>query len=89
MALGARSGQVFKTVCRHGTVLAVAGIVIGLPAAFALVRLMSTMLYGVTSTDPLTFAAMPLLLGAVAILATIIPAQRATRIDPIAALREQ
>jgi putative ABC transport system permease protein len=89
MALGAGSGQVFKTVCRHGALLSAVGIVIGLPAAFALVRLMSTLLYGVTTTDPLTFAAMPLLLGGVAILATMIPARRATRIDPIAALREE
>ncbi|HWX41366.1 MAG TPA: FtsX-like permease family protein, partial [Blastocatellia bacterium] len=89
MALGAGSGQVFKTVCKHGALLAVIGIVMGLPAAFALVRLMSTLLYGVTATDPFTFAAMPLLLGAVAILATALPARRATKIDPMAALREE
>jgi putative ABC transport system permease protein len=89
MALGAGSGQVFKTVCKHGALLAAVGIVMGLPAAFALVRLMSTLLYGVTATDPFTFAAMPLLLGAVAILATALPARRATKIDPMAALREE
>ena len=67
--------------------LAIAGIAIGLIAAFALTRVMSTLLFGVTATDPTTFTLISLLLIAVAVLASYVPARRATRVNPLIALR--
>lgn len=87
MALGARTGDVLKMVLWQGGKLAGAGIVIGLTGAFALTRLMSTLLFEVSVTDPTTFLVITLLLGAVALLACWIPAWRATKVDPMIALR--
>jgi putative ABC transport system permease protein len=87
MALGAQSGDVLKLVVRNGFVLALIGIVIGLSVSFAATRLMTTLLYGVSATDPMTFAVDALLLAAVALLACYIPARRATKVDPLTALR--
>ena len=87
MALGAQTGAVLKLAVGYGLRLVVAGIVIGLIAAFALTRVMSTLLFGVTATDPTTFTLISLLLVAVAALASYIPARRATKVDPIIALR--
>jgi ABC-type antimicrobial peptide transport system permease subunit len=67
--------------------LSIAGLVIGLVAAFGLTRLMTALLFGVSSTDPLVFMAIPLLLAGVAFMASFIPALRATKIDPMIALR--
>jgi putative ABC transport system permease protein len=67
--------------------LTIAGIAIGLIGAFVLTRLMSSLLFGVKASDPLTFVTVPLVLGLVALLACLIPARRATRIDPLVALR--
>lgn len=89
IALGARTGDVLKMVLRHGLILAAIGLVIGLGIAFALTRLMSAMLYGVTATDPLTFAIIALLLSGVALLACYLPARRATQVDPLIALRSE
>lgn len=89
MALGARAGDVRGMVLRQGGVLALAGIALGLAAAFVLTRFLSSMLYGVSATDSFTFAAVALLLAAVAVLASYIPAHRATRIDPTEALRSE
>ncbi|MEW6127981.1 MAG: ABC transporter permease [Acidobacteriota bacterium] len=87
MALGAKSGDVLKMVVGQGMVLAVIGLGIGLVAAFGLTRLMTTLLFGVSATDPLIFAILPLLLAGVAVAASLIPARRATKVEPIIALR--
>lgn len=87
MALGAQRKDVLKLVVGQGMMLAVGGAAIGLAAAFALTRLMSSLLFGVSATDAATFAIVALLLIAIALLACYLPARRATRIDPIEALR--
>jgi putative ABC transport system permease protein len=87
LALGATPFDVIKLVVGHGMMLALLGVAIGLIGAFMLTRLMSSMLYGVSATDPVTFAALALLLAAVALLASYIPARRATKVDPMVALR--
>jgi putative ABC transport system permease protein len=87
MALGAQTGAVLKLAVGYGIKLVLIGIAIGLIAAFALTRLMSTLLFGVTATDPITFTLISLLLICVAALASYIPARRATKVDPMIALR--
>ncbi|HZS05588.1 MAG TPA: ABC transporter permease [Blastocatellia bacterium] len=87
MALGARGADVMKLVLRHGMKLALVGVVTGLGGAFALTRVMEGMLFGVSATDPLTFTVIALLLVAVALLACWLPARRATKVDPLVALR--
>jgi putative ABC transport system permease protein len=87
MALGARAGDVLGLVIRQAGVLALLGITLGLAAAFGLSRFLAGLLYGVSATDPVTFAAAGLLLLALAVLASFLPARRATRIEPVAALR--
>jgi len=87
MALGAQPGGVLMLILRQGLLLTLVGIVIGLAGALALTRVMSGLLFGVEATDPATFAAIVLLLAVVSLLACYIPARRATRIDPLIALR--
>lgn len=87
VALGAQGGDVLQMVLRHGAKLAVTGVATGIITAFALTRLMSGLLFGVSAHDPLTFAAVPGLLIVVALLACYVPARRATLVDPIVALR--
>ena len=87
MALGARQADVLRLILREGGSLAAAGIVAGLAIAFAISRVMQTLLFDVSTTDPLTFIGVPVLLALVAILATLIPARRATRVEPSVALR--
>jgi putative ABC transport system permease protein len=87
MALGAQTPAVFKLVLGQGLRLALIGAGVGLGIAFGVTRLMSRLLFGVTPTDPATFAAIGVLLVWVALLASYIPARRATRVDPMVALR--
>jgi putative ABC transport system permease protein len=72
---------------RQGLWLAIAGVVVGLAAALALARLVTNLLFGVSGADPVTFVAVPLLLLAVSVAATLLPARRASRVDPVEALR--
>jgi len=89
MALGARSGDVIKLVLRQGMQLAAIGIVAGLAGAALLTRVMASLLFGVSATDAATFSAVAALLATVAFAATIIPAWRTTRVDPVVALRDE
>jgi predicted permease len=87
MALGAKPRDVLKLVVRQAMVLALAGVGIGLLASWALTRLMKGLLFSVSVTDPMTFAVISLLMTLIALLACLIPARRATRVDPLVALR--
>jgi putative ABC transport system permease protein len=87
MALGASPGNVLRTVMRRAMLAALAGAALGLAGAAALTNVLKSQLYGISATDPLTFTLAPLVLAAVALLAAYIPARRATRIDPMSALR--
>ena len=89
MAVGAEPARIFRLVIGQGLLLSGAGMVAGLLAAFGLTRLMTSMLVGVKATDPSTFAAMAVLFFMIAALASWLPARRAARLDPIAALREE
>jgi len=89
MALGAARGRVLALVVGQGMALAGAGIAIGLVAAFALTRLLTSQLFGVGATDAPTFTIVSALLVAIALLATLLPAMRATRVDPVVALRDE
>ena len=87
MALGAERKDVLKLVVGQGIVLAAIGVGVGLVLALALTRLMSTLLFGVGATDPITFASVSVLLTGVALGACFVPARRAARVDPMVALR--
>ena len=87
MALGATAQHVAAGVVRHGLLQTAVGVLVGLPAAFGLTRFMESVVFGVTTRDPITFGALPVLLGAVAALACYLPARRAARVDPVVAIR--
>ena len=88
IALGAKAGDILRLVFTNAMATTLTGIVVGLGAAFALTRLLRSLLYQVSPTDPVIFAAIPLLLLSVAVIATYLPARRAMKVDPITALRE-
>src|SRR5262249_48145621 len=89
MALGAKPGAILGLVVRRGMVLSATGVSIGLLAAVMLTRAISSLLYGVTRFDFVTFASVPAILAAVALTACLIPASRAALMDPVKALREE
>jgi ABC-type antimicrobial peptide transport system permease subunit len=87
MALGAEPQRVRKMIVLQGMKLALVGVILGVAAAFGLARLMANMIYGVKTWDPVVFVTVTILLSAVALLATYVPARRAARVSPIVALR--
>ena len=87
MALGASRYEVFELVLKQGMLTRLTGVAAGLVLAFGVTRLMSRLLYGVSATDPLTYALIALLFALVTLLACYLPARRATRVDPMVALR--
>lgn len=89
LALGAEPRAVLRMVLGQGMVLTIIGIGIGVAGATAVARLLSGLLYGVSAVDPVTFVSLSVFLGAIALLAIYLPARRATRVDPIVALRHQ
>jgi ABC-type antimicrobial peptide transport system permease subunit len=89
MALGADRGTIRKLVVWHGMRLALIGVALGIAAAFGLTRFLASFLYGVKSVDPMAFIAVPLILTAVALLAVWLPATRASKVDPMQALRAE
>jgi ABC-type antimicrobial peptide transport system permease subunit len=89
MALGAQQRDVLRMVLGQGGKMAAVGVTVGLVASFGLTRLMATMLFGVTPTDPFTFGGVAVILLAVVLLACWIPARRAMRVDPMVALRHE
>ena len=89
MALGAQRGDILRLVVGRGLLLIGIGVAVGLGASFGVARLLSNLLFGVSPTDPITFVGVPLVLGGMALLASYVPALRATRIDPMRALRAE
>jgi putative ABC transport system permease protein len=89
LALGAQRKDVLRLILRHGMKMSLSGVVLGLVAALGLTRLLSNLLYSVNATDPMTFAVITFLLVAVAVLACFVPAWRATKVDPLTALRTE
>jgi putative ABC transport system permease protein len=89
IALGARSGQVLGMVIRDGMKVIVVSLIVGLASAAAATRLLANQLFGVSTVDPVTFAAVPVILAIVALVACYLPARRASRVDPIVALRAE
>jgi putative ABC transport system permease protein len=89
LALGAQRHEILKLVLGQGLALTMIGVAAGLTLAFALTRFLSSMLYGVSAADPITFAAIALMLAVVALMASFLPARRAMKVDPITALRHE
>src|SRR5204863_4833867 len=89
IALGAEKREVLKLVLGQGMKLALTGVTIGLIASFVMTRLMGSLLFSVSATDPVTFIAIPLILTGVALAACFVPARRAAKVDPMVALRRE
>ena len=89
IALGARPGAVLRMVLRQGLILTLLGVGFGLAASLCATRLLESQLFDVTPTDPVTFVVAPLLLLTVALLACLVPARRATNVDPLIAIRQE
>jgi ABC-type antimicrobial peptide transport system permease subunit len=89
MALGAEVPDVLRLVLRQGLVTAAVGVAVGVVGSFLLTRAMASLLFGVSATDPLTFAGVAISLVLVALAASYIPARRATKVDPMVALRHE
>jgi putative ABC transport system permease protein len=87
IALGANRGDIFRMIVGQGAAITLIGVGVGLVASLALTRFLSSQLFGVSATDPLTFASVALLLTAVALMACYIPARRAAKVDPLIALQ--
>ncbi len=87
VALGAERGRIARSVLREAITYAVAGLLVGIPAALAASGLLGALVFGVSPTDPLTYAAIAALTIATAILASLLPALRASRVDPVSALK--
>ena len=89
MALGARAGNLLRQVLGEGLGLVAIGVTVGLVAALSVTRLLARFLYGISPTDPVTFAWTPVVMLLVAMIACLVPAMRATRVDPIKALKQE
>ena len=89
MAFGADEKSIVRLVVRRGMALGLAGVGVGIVVAFVLTRTVSSLLYGVSAIDPVTFLAIPLVLVAVTAVASYVPARRATRVNPVEALRDE
>ena len=89
MALGAQRGTVVRMIMREGSVMLIAGVSVGLLLAIATAKILSGILYEVSALDPVAFTVAPLVLTAAALIATWLPARRATRVDPVQALRAE
>jgi ABC-type antimicrobial peptide transport system permease subunit len=89
IALGAKQSDVLGLVVRQGVTLAAIGVVVGLIGAFGITRVIASLLYNVTPTDPMSFGGVALFLALIAVVASYLPARRATNVDPIVALRNE
>jgi putative ABC transport system permease protein len=87
MALGAQARDILQLIIRHGLVLVLAGVALGVAGAFAATRFLATLLFGITPTDTLTFVVVSAIFFLIAMFASLIPARRATKVDPLIALR--
>ena len=89
MALGAQAGAVLRMIMREGSIMLFSGVTVGLVLAIATAKILSGLLYGVRALDPIAFTVAPLVLTIAALIATWLPARRATRVDPVQALRAE